>query len=227
MFPPSFEIVMEDGSKKTIDRGRELPGGGTATTGRWLENGERYLLTIPSFAQPHFETDAIELLQSLSSTVHLVIDVRGNSGGNTPDKLVAGLMPDRYRFWRYVTPVTNALARAQGAPASLLVSEAEWIEPIEEAFKGPLTILIDRRSFSAAEDFVVPFKDNKRAEIVGETTGGSSGQPYLRDLGDGMRLWVSTKRQMFPNGARFEGLGIEPDIYRNWPPGADPVMSSA
>ncbi|MDQ1184066.1 C-terminal processing protease CtpA/Prc [Agrobacterium larrymoorei] len=67
----------------------------------------------------------------------------------------------------------------------------------------------------------MPFKDNKRAEIVGETTGGSSGQPYLCDLGDGMRLWVSTKRQMFPNGARFEGLGIEPDIYKNWQMGAD------
>lgn len=95
------------------------------------------------------------------------------------------------------------------------------------SIQGPLTILIDRRTFSAAEDFVMPFKDTKRAEIVGETTGGSSGQPCLRDLGDGMRLWVSTKRQMFPNGAPFEGLGIEPDTYRNWQPGADPKTSSA
>lgn len=227
LFPPSFEIVMEDGSKKTIDRGKELPDGGTATTGRWLVDGERYLLTIPSFAQPHFEADAIGLLQSLTNTIHLVIDVRGNSGGNTPDKLVAALMPDRYRFWTYVTPVTNALARAQGKPPSLLAHEAEWRQPTEGAFKGPLTILIGRRTFSAAEDFVVPFKDTKRAELVGETTGGSSGQPCLRDLGDGMRLWVSTKRQMFPNGAPFEGLGIEPDTYRNWQPGADPKTSSA
>lgn len=190
-------------------------------------DGERYLLTIPSFAQPQFEADAIRLLQSLGNTIHLVIDVRGNSGGNTPDKLVAALMPDRYRFWTYVTPVTNALARAQGKPVSLLAHEAEWRQPIEGAFEGPLTILIDRRTFSAAEDFVVPFKDNKRAEIVGETTGGSSGQPYMRDLGGGMRLWVSTKRQIFPNGAPFEGLGIEPDTYRNWPPGADFTTSSA
>ncbi|MGV1787025.1 MULTISPECIES: S41 family peptidase [Agrobacterium] len=220
LFPPSFEIMTGDGSKRQINRGTELPEDGAATTGRWLED-ERYLLTIPSFAQPHFEADAIELMKPLSDTVHLVIDVRGNSGGHTPNELVAALMPTRYRFWNHVTPASNALARAQGEPAYLVASEAKWIQPLDGAFKGKLTILIDSRTFSAAEDFVARFKDNKRAEIVGETTGGSSGQPYIRDLGDGIRLWVSAKRQIFPNGSSFEGLGIEPDTTTKWPPGAD------
>jgi carboxyl-terminal processing protease len=221
LFPTAFEIAMEDGTVRRIERGTDLPEHQLRTTGHWQQDGQRYLLTIPSFGLPHFEADAIDLLRPLAEAVHLVIDVRGNSGGNTPCQLVAALMPVRYRYWTHFTPHWNALARAHGEPPHMVVSEADWIEPDKGAFKGRITILIDNGTFSAAEDFVAPFKDNMRAEIVGETTGGSSGQPYVRDLTDGMRLWVGAKRQIFPNGSPFEGIGIEPDVSRNWPPGED------
>ena len=58
----------------------------------------------------------------------------------------------------------------------------------------------------------MPFKDNGRALLVGETTGGSSGQPALCEIGEGMRCGIGAKRQYFPDGGPFEGLGIEPDI---------------
>ena len=58
----------------------------------------------------------------------------------------------------------------------------------------------------------MPFKDNGRATLVGETTAGSSGQPHLIDLGDGFRAWVGAKRETFPDGRIFEGVGIVPDI---------------
>jgi hypothetical protein len=38
------------------------------------------------------------------------------------------------------------------------------------------------------------------------TTGGSTGQPYMLDLGDGMQAIVGAKREMFPDGGRFEGV---------------------
>jgi hypothetical protein len=59
---------------------------------------------------------------------------------------------------------------------------------------------------------VLPFKDNGRARVVGETTGGSSGQPYILDLADGMLAFVGAKRESFPDGSRFEGVGIRPDV---------------
>lgn len=91
------------------------------------------------------------------------------------------------------------------------ITEPAWIEPVGGAFRGPLKILIDGGVFSTAEDFVLPFKDNGRALIAGEVTGGSSGQPYVCDLGGGMQLWVGTKRQYLPDGGPFEGVGIAPD----------------
>ncbi|MCK4385609.1 MAG: peptidase S41, partial [candidate division Zixibacteria bacterium] len=63
-----------------------------------------------------------------------------------------------------------------------------------------------------AEDFVVPFKDNGRAIIIGEPTGGSTGQPYMYNFGNGIRIGIGTKRAYMPDGSKFEGVGVEPDI---------------
>ena len=78
----------------------------------------------------------------------------------------------------------------------------------------------------------MPFKDNGRAEIIGETTEGISGQPYFFDFGNGMTLTVGAERHTFPDGSPFESVGITPtlpverhvtDILN----GIDPVMEKA
>jgi carboxyl-terminal processing protease len=58
----------------------------------------------------------------------------------------------------------------------------------------------------------MPFKVNHRAQLVGETTGGSSGQPLQLDVGQGMMVIIGAKRESFPDGSQFEGVGIQPDI---------------
>jgi len=85
-------------------------------------------------------------------------------------------------------------------------------QPQEPVFTGKLYILVDGACASACEDFVAPFKDNHRATIVGESTMGSSGQPYYYDFGNGMSFRISTKREYFPDGAAFEGIGVKPDV---------------
>jgi C-terminal processing protease CtpA/Prc len=65
--------------------------------------------------------------------------------------------------------------------------------------------------------------------ILGEQTGGSTGQPYYHSFDNGMKFQLSTKREYLPDGSLFEGVGIAPDIevhtsaadLRN---GSDPVM---
>jgi carboxyl-terminal processing protease len=75
-----------------------------------------------------------------------------------------------------------------------------------------LFLLVDRFCGSACEDFVMPFKDTGRGVLVGETTQGSSGNPYRADLGDGISVAVGAKRYRFPDGQPFEGVGIAPDV---------------
>jgi carboxyl-terminal processing protease len=85
-------------------------------------------------------------------------------------------------------------------------------QPAPNAFDGKLALLVDAGCHSACEDFVMPFKDNGRAVLVGESTAGNTGQPYVFDLGHDMILMVGAKREMFPDGSRFEGVGIKPDL---------------
>ena len=82
----------------------------------------------------------------------------------------------------------------------------------EDAFKGKLALLIDAGCHSACEDFAMPFKDNRRATLVGETSAGSTGQPYMVDLGHDLLVFIGAKREMFPDGSPFEGVGIKPDV---------------
>ena len=79
---------------------------------------------------------------------------------------------------------------------------------------GPQTISVSFLStFSGpVEDFVMPFRENHRAVVIGERTQGSSGNPYRADLGDGMRVAIGAVRYRFPDGRRFEGIGIDPDV---------------
>ena len=58
----------------------------------------------------------------------------------------------------------------------------------------------------------MPFSLSARAIIIGETTMGTSGQPEIIHWSNGMEFWVSRRRQWFPDGRTFEGVGIEPDI---------------
>jgi hypothetical protein len=59
---------------------------------------------------------------------------------------------------------------------------------------------------------VMPFKLNGRAEIVGEATEGSSGQPYFVDFGNGMSFMAGAARHTFPDNSPFESVGISPTV---------------
>ncbi len=125
------------------------------------------------------------------------------------------------RWWTESTPASLPFFRVRAAKGSWEYdlfnrSELLWRNPVTppaaDAYQGRVAILADGGCFSACEDFVMPFKDNGRALIVGETTGGSTGQPLVVDLGDGMQAIVGSKHEMFPDGSPFEGVGIRPDV---------------
>jgi len=104
--------------------------------------------------------------------------------------------------------------------------------PKNPIYSGLLFILVDDGCYSACEDFVQPFRDHGRAKIIGERTAGSSGQAYIKDFGNGIVLGLSVRREVFPDGRPFEGVGITPDIKVHLSAsdifaGRDPVMTKA
>ena len=79
-------------------------------------------------------------------------------------------------------------------------------------YAGPVLVLTSARTYSAAEDFVVAFDAMQRGRIVGEATGGSTGQPLLFDLPGGGKARICTKRDSYPDGREFVGVGVQPQV---------------
>jgi carboxyl-terminal processing protease len=197
LFGERIRLGLKDGSAVVIDRSIPVTGGpaiARSPEGRWLIDGVTAYIKVPSFGDSAFESGALDLVRAYQAAANLIVDVRGNGGGTTPGQLIEALMNRRWRTWQQ-----------NGRPAR---DQA----PSATAYGGRLFLLVDRFCGSACEDFVMPFKDTQRAILIGETTQGSSGNPYRADLGDGMRIAIGAVRYRFPNGAAFEGVGIEPDV---------------
>ena len=186
------------------------------TESRWIHEGVLAYIKIPSFDEPELQKSAIEFLRKFQNAKTLIIDVRGNVGGGTPSDLIRSLMDRPWRHWIETTPSNLGTMRAEmnNDPAFHLDYRFEYPseKPEKPIYSGKLFILVDDDCTSACEDFAMPFKDNGRATIIGESTFGSSGQPYVQRFENGMIFRISTKREYFPNGSEFEGRGIRPNV---------------
>lgn len=169
-------------------------------------------IRVPSFGTPAYEQSAVELVKQYGFAPNLIVDVRGNGGGSTPGQLIRALMDRPWPTWQEATPQRIALLEAQGVPPIQSSRPSRMQSPSADGYRGRLFLLVDRFCGSACEDFVMPFHETHRATIVGETTQGSSGNPYRADLGFGMTLAVGAVRYRMPDGSAFEGIGIVPSV---------------
>ncbi|NCP85527.1 MAG: peptidase S41 [Bacteroidetes bacterium] len=76
----------------------------------------------------------------------------------------------------------------------------------------PIVMLIGHNTASAAEDFLIYADNQEHITKIGEPTFGSTGQPITFNLPNGGKARVCTKKDTYPNGKEFVGVGIQPDI---------------
>jgi len=176
-----------------------------------------------------------DLLASLSSEQlrGMILDLRGNPGGSTPVKAAGRLISKPIPWYAcrsrwsasYYQAQTQALSQADkaaylkwhGLPATfgpdwLDVTPQGPIQPEANHYDGPLVILIDAETGSAAEDLVVLLHGCGRATVIGERSAGSTGQPMLMDLPGGGGARICTIQVRYPDGREFIGPGIRPDV---------------
>jgi len=96
----------------------------------------------------------------------------------------------------------------------------------------PTVILIGHNTASAAEDFLIYADKQKHMIKIGEPTFGSTGQPFLFELPNGGNARVCTKKDTYPDGRKFVGYGIKPDIevrktLTDYMENNDPVLDKA
>lgn len=96
--------------------------------------------------------------------------------------------------------------------------------PVEaggQATDLPLVVLVNPGTASSSEIFAGAIQDQKRGEVVGQTTFGTGTvlQPYT--LQDGSELLLGVKQWLTPNGRLIRNQGIQPDEVVELPLGAN------
>ena len=164
------------------------------------------------------DTDAKEWDKAwpeISKARSLILDLRENGGGNNAVGFhILGTIIDhptpgsRQQSTRWI-----ATYRAWGNAETPLHFPIDALEPDPvRHFSGPVVMLTSPRTFSAAEDMAVAFTQSHRGKIIGEPTGGSTGEALGFKLPGGGFARVCTKHDSFADGREFVGVGVQPDI---------------
>lgn len=163
------------------------------------------LVSFPNLSQQSAET-ASALLSTLANFDAIILDLRRNSGGNTP--MVAFIAT---YFFDTRIHLTDAYWRDTNETSQFWTAT---FVPGRRAARQPLYILTSTSTFSAAEDFCYSMQNLKRALVVGETTGGgahSSRGPQR--LTQSFTAIIPAGRSISPvTKTNWEGTGVTPDI---------------
>ncbi len=174
-------------------------------------------LTLRSFDDYTLPDSIAAVYDRILATEALVIDVRGNGGGDgwIALNLLARLVDTGFVIGASAGRIHDAMASADRA--SMVFSEPKansWSAhaPSIETYAKPVVLLIDGATFSAAEDFALAFDIVGRGLLIGEATGGSTGNSTRLTLPGGIGARIVVKRDSYPDGKEWVGYGIQPDI---------------
>jgi carboxyl-terminal processing protease len=147
------------------------------------------------------------VLEKLKSKDAIVIDVRWNGGGNSLNaETIASRFADKKRL--------ACRHRSKNGPGENDFSDwTDWyIEPKGPyQFTKPVVVLTSRLTSSSAEDFVMYMRELPNVIIVGDTTGGGTGNPVMRELPNGWNFRLSTAYAETADNKLVDGIGIVPD----------------
>ncbi len=137
-------------------------------------------------------------IQESGAMKGLVLDLRGNLGGNLDT----------------VISIANTLV-----PKGLIAYTEDKAGNREEYYSEgegcgvPMAVLVNEYSASASELLCGALKDRGVAKVVGVTTYGKGIVQTTWSLSDGTAYKMTTGKYYTPNGVNIQGTGIEPDIY--------------
>lgn len=148
----------------------------------------------------------------------LILDVRENGGGSSSHgyAIIGRLIREPLTGSVWKTRQYMPADRAWGKAEKWFTGEPSRVLPRgKDPYLGPVAVLIGSGTVSAAEDFLIPLHTGHRATLIGQKTAGTTGQPLMVDLPGGRKARICAKRDSYPDGTEFVGVGVIPDIEVN------------
>ncbi len=164
-------------------------------------------LRCGSFASGFSKGNLHEALKALQDCKGLIVDVRSNGGGllTSAERLASAFIAEP-TLGGYVMHKTGTAHDAFSSP------EPMTIKPFEgQRWTKPAVVLTNRRTYSAANSFVMFVKGLPSVRILGDRTGGGSGLPFTSELPIGWDVRFSACPMLNREMAHTE-LGIDPDV---------------
>lgn len=175
--------------------------------------GEVAYVSLNSFEDSSASDAWMAAFEEIAKSSALVIDVRRNGGGDSGFgyKILATLDDKAFMANRWSTREYKPAWRAWDKPQPMYSEAPRVIQPDDKRqYKKPVLLLTSAATFSAAEDFAVAFDGMQRGALVGEATGGSTGQPLFIKLPGGGTARICTKLDTYADGRAFVGVGVQP-----------------
>ncbi len=134
-----------------------------------------------------FEALLGQAVESLGDAKGLIIDLRGNEGGEF---------------------------HAKSAFRSFDLAPGDMAGPRPPCYKGPIALLIDEQTIGAGEEWASWFVARKRARVFGTTSAGAlSRGEETYTLSNGLyQVVIPTKADAGFLGEPIEGRGLKPDV---------------
>lgn len=156
----------------------------------------------------------------LSGTDAMIIDLRKNGGGDPSmvQYLCSFFFKDRVHL--------NSLYWRQGDRTD----EFWTLEKVgaKKMPEVPLFVLTSNYTFSGAEEFSYNMQTQKRATLVGETTGGGANPGGTMPINEKLIVFIPSGKAINPiTGTNWEGVGVVPEVKVDAEEALDKAISLA
>ena len=180
-----------------------------------IGSGLKYTILPDNIAYVVYESfsDAIgegnlgDMLSYLRLCNGMIIDVRGNSGGElTNAEMLSRRFTNEKVLVGYMSHKTGTGHDDFSEP------EAEYISPSTGIrWQKPVVVLVNRSCYSATNIFIRNMKEMPLVTVMGDQSGGGSGMPFSSELPIGWSVRFSACPSYDAQMQHIE-FGIEPDI---------------
>lgn len=164
-------------------------------------------LYCPTFESNFGSGNLSAIISHLAVCSGLIVDVRSNQGGLlTAAQSLAECFINQKTTGGYICHKTGTSHSDFSKPQSFDLTPAEGVR-----WQKPVIVLTNRKTYSAANTFVMFMKEFDNVQILGDSTGGGGGMPFSSEIPNGWSVRFSACPMYDAQMNPVEG-GIAPDI---------------